>query len=41
MKKAGIKKEKIEKNIDAASATWILQSALDTINKSLVENPAK
>jgi len=31
MKKAGIKKKYIEKNIDAASATWILQSALDTM----------
>ena len=41
MKKAKIKKETIEKNIDAASATWILQSALDTINNSLVENHAK
>ena len=35
MKQAGIKKENIEKNIDAASATWILQSALDTFNNSL------
>ena len=35
---AGIKKENIEKNIDAASATWILQSALDTFNNSLKAN---
>ena len=35
MKQAGIKKDNIEKNIDAASATWILQSALDTFNNSL------
>ena len=38
MKQAGIKKENIEKNIDAASATWILQSALDTFNNSLKAN---
>ncbi len=31
MKKAGIKKKYIDKNIDAASATWILQSALDSM----------
>ena len=40
MKKAGVKKENIEKNIDAASATWILQSALDTINNSMEKNHA-
>ena len=38
MKQAGIKKDNIEKNIDAASATWILQSALDTANNSLESN---
>ena len=38
MKQAGIKKENIEKNIDAASATWILQSALDTFNNNLEVN---
>ena len=32
MKKAGIKKKEIEKNIDSASATWILQCALDSLN---------
>ena len=32
MRKAGIKKKNIEKTIDAASATWILQSALDSMN---------
>ena len=32
MKKAGIKKKYIEKNIDAASATWILQGVLDSID---------
>ncbi len=37
MKLAGIKKENIEKNIDAASATWILQSALDTVNNNNLE----
>ena len=37
MKKAGIKKNNIKKNIDAASATWILQSCLDTVNNQLVD----
>lgn len=37
MKKAGIKKDNIKKNIDAASATWILQSCLDTVNNQLVD----
>ena len=31
MKQAGIKKKNIEKKIDSASATWILQSALDSM----------
>ena len=38
MKKAGIKKESIKKNIDAASATWILQCALDTMNNNMVSH---
>ena len=38
MKKAGIKKENIEKNIDAASATWILQSVLDSVNNNLLRS---
>ena len=38
MKLAKIKKDSIEKNIDAASATWILQSALDTINNNMTRN---
>ncbi len=38
MKKAGLKKEKIRDNIDAASATWILQSALDAINMNEENN---
>ncbi len=33
MKQAGIKKKNIENNIDSASATWILQSALDCMKK--------
>ena len=33
MKQAGIKKKNIEKKIDSASATWILQSALDSMKK--------
>ena len=33
MKQAGIKKKNIENKIDSASATWILQSALDSIKK--------
>ena len=37
MIKAGIKKNKIKVNIDAASATWILQSTLDAINKNMEE----
>ena len=31
MKQAGIKKKNIENKIDSASATWILQSALDSM----------
>ena len=38
MKQAKIKKYSIEKNIDAASATWILQSALDTVNNNIIKN---
>ncbi len=38
MKKNGVKRDKIEKNIDAASATWILQCALDTINYSVIKH---
>ena len=30
MKRARVKKKNIEKKIDSASATWILQSVLDT-----------
>ena len=41
MKKAGIKKNKIEDNIDSASATWILQSVLDTISNLELENNEK
>jgi len=38
MKQAGIKKKEIDKKIDSASATWILQSALDTMkNKNCNE----
>ena len=33
MKLAGIKKKNIEKEIDSASATWILQSALDSMKE--------
>ena len=33
MKKAGIKKKNIDKKIDSASATWILQSALDSMKE--------
>ena len=33
MKQAGIKKKNIEKKIDSASATWILQSALDSMKE--------
>ena len=33
MNLAGIKKKNIEKKIDAASATWILQSALDSMKE--------
>ena len=33
MKQAGIKKKNIEKKIDSASATWILQSALDAMRE--------
>ena len=33
MKLAGIKKKNIEKKIDSASATWILQSALDSMKE--------
>ena len=33
MKQAGIKKKNIEKKIDSASATWILQSALDSMQE--------
>ncbi len=40
MKIAGIKKDNIEKNIDTASATWILQSALDAINNNIVDSNA-
>ena len=34
MKQAGIKKKNIENKIDSASATWILQSALDSMKES-------
>ena len=34
MKLAGVKKKNIEKKIDSASATWILQSALDSMKES-------
>ena len=33
MKVAGVKKKNIEKRIDSASATWILQSALDSMKE--------
>ena len=33
MKQAGIKKKNIKNNIDSASATWILQSALDCMKE--------
>ena len=33
MKLAGVKKKNIEKKIDSASATWILQSALDSMKE--------
>ena len=33
MKAAGVKKKNIEKRIDSASATWILQSALDSMKE--------
>ena len=33
MKQAGIKKKNIENKIDSASATWILQSALDSMKE--------
>ncbi len=33
MKQAGIKKKNIDKKIDSASATWILQSALDSMKE--------
>ena len=33
MKQAGIKKKNIENKIDSASATWILQSALDAMKE--------
>ena len=33
MKLAGVKKKNIEKEIDSASATWILQSALDSMKE--------
>ena len=35
---SGVKKKNIKKNVDCASATWILQGVLDSLNYGYTQN---